>query len=70
MIRLCIVVLLMLIAITVVADDERSSPSLELLEFLGDWNDGEGESATWIDPMNFSEEEERAVKVGDEEYDG
>lgn len=30
---------------------ETDEPSLELLEFLAEWQDGEGD---WVDPVEFS----------------
>ena len=37
---------------TVVYDDDASMPSMELLEFLGEWETEDGE---WIDPILLDE---------------
>jgi hypothetical protein len=46
--------------VTVEADDDMSMPSMELLEFLGEW---ETEDGDWIDPVLLDE-----IPLPDREY--
>lgn len=68
--RVSVVWLLMLVLIpfAAVADDapEDESPSLELLEFLADWETDDGE---WVDPMRFQGPESQTTAVQADERD-
>jgi len=46
--------------VTVASDDDTSMPSMELLEFLGEWETEDGE---WIDPVLLDE-----IPLPDREY--
>ena len=45
------------------AEDEQQ-PSLELLEFLGEW---ETEDGVWIDPLSLLETEESDLESGEDD---
>lgn len=44
--------------------NEDETPSMELLEFLGEWETQDGE---WFDPVNFLDQQERDTAVAQEE---
>jgi hypothetical protein len=50
LIPIALFVILLGIVIDANAADDDASPSMELLEFLGEWQTKDGE---WVDPMRF-----------------
>lgn len=50
LIPIALVIILLSIAIDANAASDDSNPSMELLEFLGEWQTKDGE---WVDPMRF-----------------
>lgn len=50
-------------------DNTEEKPSMEFLEFLGNWQDKDG---SWIDPMNFAtrvESNDEDPKIKDQQHD-
>jgi len=50
LIPIALIIILLGIAMDAKADDDDNQPSMELLEFLGEWQTKDGE---WVDPMRF-----------------
>lgn len=46
------------------AADEQDTPSMELLEFLGEWQTKDGD---WVDPMRFLDVQEDDLKTATSE---
>ncbi|MGD8559676.1 MAG: hypothetical protein PVF34_06645 [Gammaproteobacteria bacterium] len=56
------VLLIILLAVAFHAEaGTEDKPSMELLEFLGEWQTKEGE---WVDPMRFMNIDEKDLKQG------
>ncbi|HEY5604248.1 MAG TPA: hypothetical protein VIM41_14190 [Gammaproteobacteria bacterium] len=47
-----VIIMLLSIAFNTYAATDDNNPSMELLEFLGEWHTKDGE---WVDPMRFLE---------------
>ena len=50
LIPIALIIILLSIALDANAASENTSPSMELLEFLGEWQTKDGD---WVDPMRF-----------------
>ena len=65
---LIISILMLMLSLPVIAKDESERPSIELLEFLGEWKTEEGE---WFNPMwilrNLSSGKDEKTEVSDDE---
>ena len=64
--RGCCLLALLLFVPPVMAESDGDEPTLELLEFLAEWQDDEGR---WIDPVALVVNEEELVS-GDENGEG
>ena len=50
LIPIALIIILLSIALDANAASENTNPSMELLEFLGEWQTKDGD---WVDPMRF-----------------
>ena len=50
LIPIALIIILLSIAFDAKAASENTNPSMELLEFLGEWQTKDGD---WVDPMRF-----------------
>ena len=50
LIPIALIIILLSIALDANAANENTNPSMELLEFLGEWQTKDGD---WVDPMRF-----------------
>lgn len=64
--RGCCLLALLLLVPPVMAESDGDEPTLELLEFLAEWQDGEGQ---WIDPVALAVNEENLVTDDENEED-
>ncbi|MCI0508001.1 MAG: hypothetical protein L0Z73_18095 [Gammaproteobacteria bacterium] len=60
LIPLALFVILLGIVFDANAADDDASPSMELLEFLGEWQTKDGE---WVDPMRFLDVSEKDLEM-------
>ncbi len=63
-IPIALFIVLLSLAFESKAADEQDTPSMELLEFLGEWQTKDGD---WVDPMRFLDVQEDDLKTATSE---